>query len=76
VLKLEDDEGTSVQRQVHGWSPIPSVGDIALIQSAEGDPYVPEADQVGTVQKLLDSSASGLWWRSRMRRRIPVPSGP
>jgi RHS repeat-associated protein len=46
------------QRQVHGWSPIASVGDIALIESAEGDPYVPEADQVGTLWKLLDASAA------------------
>jgi len=58
VLKTEDDEGVLRQRQVHGYSPIASVGDMALIESAAGDPYVPEADQVGTIWGLLDSAAS------------------
>ncbi|MFO7955869.1 MAG: RHS repeat-associated core domain-containing protein [Candidatus Brocadiia bacterium] len=60
VLTTEDEEGALRQRQVHGQPPggIPSVGDIALIESAAGDAYVPTADQVGTVWNLLDGSAA------------------
>jgi len=57
VLKTEDGAGSLRQRQVHGYAPIPSVGDIALIESAAGDPYAPIPDQVGTNWKLLDSAA-------------------
>jgi len=58
VLKTEDGEGALRQRQVHGYSPIASVGDMALMESAAGDPYVPDADQVGTIWNLLDSAAA------------------
>jgi len=58
VLKLEDEDGSLKQRQVHGYAPIPSVGDIALMESADGNPYVPDADQVGTVVKVLGSAGA------------------
>jgi len=58
VLKTEDGAGSLRQRQVHGYAPIPSVGDIALIESAAGDPYAPIPDQVGTNWKVLDSAAA------------------
>jgi RHS repeat-associated protein len=58
VLKLEDEEGDLKQRQVHGHAPIPSVGDIALMESADGDPYAPIPDQVGTVCKVLGSAGA------------------
>ena len=58
VLKLEDGDGSVKHRQVHGYAPIPSVGDIAQMESADGDNYVPDADQVGTIWKVLDTSAA------------------
>jgi RHS repeat-associated protein len=60
VLKTTDGEGALRQRQVHGQPPsgIPSVGDMAMIESAAGDAYTPESDQVGTISKVLDSAAS------------------
>jgi len=58
VLKTEDGAGALRQRQVHGYAPIASVGDIAMIESAAGDPYAPVPDQVGTNWKLLDSAAA------------------
>jgi len=58
VLKTEDGAGALRQRQVHGYAPTPSVGDMVLIESAAGDPYAPIPDQVGTNWKLLDSAAA------------------
>ena len=45
------------ERQVHGHAPIVSVGDIAHLDKS-GSIYVPTPDQVGTIWKLLDSTAS------------------
>ena len=44
---------------MHGYAPIVSVGDIALMDKAAGSVYVPVADQVGTIWDLADSSAAG-----------------
>jgi RHS repeat-associated protein len=44
-------------RQVHGYAPIRSVGDIALMDKV-GTPYVFAADLVGTTACLLDSAAA------------------
>jgi len=57
VLKTEDGALELKQRQVHGYSPIASVGDIALVESGRGE-YVPVPDQVGTIWRAVDSSAS------------------
>jgi RHS repeat-associated protein len=53
----EDGAGALRQRQVYGDAPIVSVGDIAMME-ASGKTYVPDADQVGTLWQVLDSSAS------------------
>lgn len=60
VLKTTAGDETLRQRQVHGQPPsgIPSVGDIAMIESSAGDAYTPVADQVGTLWKLIDSTAA------------------
>ncbi len=55
VLQEKDGSGNVTSRQVHGYAPILSVGDIALMDVA-GSPYVLLADQVGTTSNLLDST--------------------
>jgi RHS repeat-associated protein len=57
VIQEKDAAGDITQRQVHGYAPIVSVGDIALVDKAAGSAYVPVADQVGTIWDLADSSA-------------------
>jgi RHS repeat-associated protein len=57
VLQEKDATNTVTDRQVHGYAPIRSVGDIALMDKA-GTPYVPVADQVGTTWGLVDSSGA------------------
>jgi RHS repeat-associated protein len=57
VLKLADEAGGLKQRQVHGHAPMASVGDIVMMQ-ASAKTYVPEADQVGTLWQVFDSSAA------------------
>ncbi|MCK4375117.1 MAG: sensor histidine kinase, partial [Candidatus Brocadiae bacterium] len=56
VLKTEDGAGALKQRQVHGHAAIPSVGDIAMMERSDSQ-YVPAADQVGTIWKVLHPSA-------------------
>ncbi len=57
VIQEKDSSNTVTDRQVHGYAPIASVGDIALMDKS-GTPYVPVSDQVGTVWDVLDSGAS------------------
>jgi RHS repeat-associated protein len=57
VIQEKDGTNAVTERQVHGYAPIPSVGDIALMDKG-GTPYVPVADQVGTTWGLLDSNAT------------------
>jgi RHS repeat-associated protein len=57
VLKTQDGAGSLKQRQVHGHAVIESVGDIAQMESG-GSQYVPVADQVGTVWKVLSSGTA------------------
>jgi len=57
VLKTEDEQGSLRQRQVHGYAPITSVGDIALMEISDAV-YIPVSDQPGTIWYLLDSTAS------------------
>ncbi len=57
VIQEKDAAGGVTDRQVHGYAPIPSVGDIALMDKG-GTPYVPVSDQPGTVWNLLDDTAS------------------
>jgi RHS repeat-associated protein len=57
VIQEKDASNEVTERQVHGYAPIASVGDIALMDKG-GTPYVPVSDQVGTTWGLLDSSGS------------------
>jgi len=57
VLQEKAGAGAVTGRQVHGYAPIFSVGDIALMDKS-GTAYVPVSDQVGTVWNLVDSSAA------------------
>ena len=56
VLKTEDEQGSLKQRQVHGYAPMTSVGDIALMEISDAV-YIPVSDQPGTIWNLLDSAA-------------------
>ena len=56
VLQEKTGAGTVTERQVHGYAPIMSVGDIAHVDKS-GTAYVPVSDQVGTVWNLTDSAA-------------------
>ncbi len=58
VIQEKDSTNTVTDRQVHGYAPIPSVGDIALMDKGGGSTYVPISDQVGTVWVLLDSTGA------------------
>jgi len=55
VLKTEDDQGSLKQRQVHGYAPIVSVGDISMMEISDAV-YIPVSDQPGTIWNLLDSA--------------------
>jgi len=57
VIQDKDGAGSVTDRQVHGYAPIISVGDIAHMDKS-GTIYVPTSDQVGTVSNLLDASAA------------------
>jgi len=57
VIQEKTDAGTVTDRQIHGYAPIVSVGDIAHMDKS-GTAYVPTADQVGTIWDLLDTSAT------------------
>jgi RHS repeat-associated protein len=57
VIQEKDGDGDVTDRQVHGYAPVFSVGDIALMDKS-GTPYVPVSDQPGTVWNLLNSAAS------------------
>jgi len=57
VLTTRAGDGSLKHRQVHGNSPVPSVGDIALMEIL-GVSYVPDADQVGTLWQVLDGSGN------------------
>jgi len=57
VVQEKTGAGTVTDRQVHGYAPTFSVGDIALMDKS-GTPYVPVSDQVGTVWNLLDGNAA------------------
>ena len=64
VIQEKNGSGTVTDRQVHGFAPIVSVGDIAHMDKS-GTVYVPASDQpatrtagkVGTIWNLLDSTA-------------------
>ena len=43
---------------MHGYAPIVSVGDIALMDKGAAGVYVPISDQVGTIWDLLNPGAS------------------
>ena len=58
VIQEKDSTDTVTDRQVHGYAPIPSMGDIALMDKGGGSTYVPISDQVGTVWVLLDSTGA------------------
>ncbi len=58
VIQEKDASGSVTGRQVHGYAPIPSVGDIALMDKGASGVYVPISDQVGTVWPLLDSTGA------------------
>ena len=57
VIQEKDGANTVTDRQVHGYAPIVSVGDIAMMDKSD-TPYVPVSDQVGTIWNLADSSAA------------------
>jgi len=57
VVQEKDADGDVTDRQVHGYAPIFSVGDIALMDKS-GTPYVPVSDQVGTTWNLVNSTAA------------------
>jgi len=57
VIQEKGGAGNVTNRQVHGYAPIFSVGDIALMDKA-GTPYVPLFDQVGTTSNLLDATGA------------------
>jgi RHS repeat-associated protein len=57
VLQEKDSNNQVTDRQVHGYAPIVSVGDIVLMAKS-GTSYVPLADQVGTVWDLVDPTAA------------------
>ncbi len=56
VLQEKDSDNTVTGRQVHGYTPVASVGDIALMDK-RGTPYVPVPDVVGTIWGLAGSGA-------------------
>jgi RHS repeat-associated protein len=56
VLQEKTSDGTVTDRQVHGYAPILSVGDTALMGKS-GTVYVPTADEMGTIWNLLGASA-------------------
>jgi len=57
VIQEKDGAGSVTDRQVHGYAPVVSVGDIAHMDKS-GSMYVPTSDQVGTIWNLLDASAT------------------
>jgi len=52
-IQEKDGAGSVMDRQVHGYAPIPSVGDITHMDKS-GTVYVPIPDQPGTIWNLLD----------------------
>ena len=56
MIQEKNAGNTVTDRQVHGYAPIASVGDIAVLDKS-GTAYVPVSDQVGTIWDLLNSSA-------------------
>ena len=58
VIQERDASNTVTDRQVHGYAAVFGVGDIALINKADGTVYAPVSDTVGTIWGLMDSSAA------------------
>jgi RHS repeat-associated protein len=58
VIQEKDASNSVADRQLHGYAPIVSVGDIVLIDKGAGGAFVPIADQVGTIWNLIDDSAA------------------